>query len=78
MVTGTLLVGGTALLVGGATLLDGGVILLEEEGVLAGASSSVGIVWQAVNKSNSKTNANKAGKKRYFFIESQPFTKIRQ
>lgn len=66
---GTLLVGGTTLLLGGVTLLEDGILL-------ANSVSPVGTVWQAVNKS-SMTNANKADKKRYFFIESQPFTRIR-
>ena len=70
---GTLLVGGTTL------LLDGGVTLLEEDGVLERVlSSSVDAVWQAVSTSNSKTTISRADKKRYFFIGSQPFSKIRK
>lgn len=71
MVAGTLLIGGTILLLGGVILLEDGVLPADSVWV-------AGTVWQAVSKSSSKTTANKADKKRYFFMESQPFSKIRQ
>lgn len=78
MVASTLLIGGTILLLEGVILLLGGVILLEDGVLPADSAWVVGTVWQAVSKSSNKITANKAGKKRYFFMESQPFAKIRQ
>ena len=73
LVAGTLVAG---VLVAGM-LLDRGVRLLED-GTLAMLWSSLGATWQAVSRSSSKTTVSRADKKRYFFIGSQPFTKIRK